>query len=262
MRTCVITREKMPKVDLIRVVKTDNGIIVDNTGKVNGHGVYIKRNEELTFDRIWNMSMDDIDAWVDKHKKEYLNAFGLKFEDFRFDNQKKLDKYLAGAALMDTRLEAMQAAEALIHNLNTLQSRPGSQLPFSSLNYGTCYIPEGQLIIDCLLDASIRGTGKHHLTPIFPCGIFQMKKGINRKPGDPNYHLFKKALKSTSKRIYPNYANCDWSNQKAWKKADIDVRLNNNKELAEKLSILSFDNGEIIIDTEEKPYEYFGTMGK
>ena len=107
-----------------------------------------------------------------------------------------------------------------------------------------------------------------------------MKKGINRKPGDPNYYLFKKALKSTSKRIYPNYANCDWSNQKAWKKADIDVkervigelneiekntlidRLNNNKALAEKLSILSFDNGEIIIDTEEKPYEYFGTMGK
>jgi anaerobic ribonucleoside-triphosphate reductase len=130
------------------------------------------------------------------------------------------------------------------------------------------------------LDASIRGTGKHHLTPIFPCGIFQMKKGVNRKPGDPNYHLFKKALISTSKRIYPNYANCDWSNQKAWKKADIDVkervigelneverqmlidRLNNNKALAEKLSILSFDNGEIIIDTEEKPYEYFGTMGK
>ena len=79
---------------------------------------YIKQNEELTFDRIWNMSMDDIDAWVDEHKEKYLNAFGLKFEDFRFDNQKKLDKYLAGAAMLDTRLEAMQAAEALIHNLN------------------------------------------------------------------------------------------------------------------------------------------------
>mgnify|MGYP003454925728 FL=1 len=107
-----------------------------------------------------------------------------------------------------------------------------------------------------------------------------MKKGINRKTGDPNYHLCKKALISTSKRIYPNYANCDWSNQKAWKKADVDVkervigeiseverqmlidRLKNNKALAEKLSILKFDNGEIIIDVEEKPYEYFGTMGK
>ena len=136
------------------------------------------------------------------------------------------------------------------------------------------------MIIDCLLDASIRGTGKHHLTPIFPCGIFQMKKGINRKPGDPNYHLFRKALISTSKRIYPNYANCDWSNQKSWKKADIEVkervirelndvetmmlieRLKTDKTLAEKLSILSFDNDKIVIDTEEKPYEYFGTMGK
>lgn len=136
------------------------------------------------------------------------------------------------------------------------------------------------MIIDCLLDASIRGTGKNHLTPIFPCGIFQLKKGINRKPGDPNYHLFKKALISTSKRIYPNYANCDWSNQKAWKKADIEVkervigelndvetmmlveRLKNDKTLAEKLSILSFDNDKIVIDTEEKPYEFFGTMGK
>jgi hypothetical protein len=64
------------------------------------------------------MSMDEIDDWVDEHKKEYLDKFGLKFEDFRFDNQKKLDKNLAGAALMDTRIEAMQAAEALIHNLN------------------------------------------------------------------------------------------------------------------------------------------------
>ena len=79
---------------------------------------YIKRNEELTFDRILKMSMDDIDAWVDEHKKEYLNAFGLKFEDFKFENHKKLDKHLAGAAMLDTRLEAMQAAEALIHNLN------------------------------------------------------------------------------------------------------------------------------------------------
>ena len=107
-----------------------------------------------------------------------------------------------------------------------------------------------------------------------------MKKGVNRKPGDPNYHLFKKALISTSKRIYPNYANCYLSYQKAWKIADVYVkergivelneiekntlidRLNNNKALAEKLSILKLDNGEIIIDVEEKPYEYFGTMGK
>ena len=79
---------------------------------------YIKQNEELTFERIWNMSMDDIDDWVSDHKEEYLKRFDLKFEDFRFDNQKKLDKHLAGASLFDTRHESMQAAEALIHTLN------------------------------------------------------------------------------------------------------------------------------------------------
>ena len=79
---------------------------------------YIKQNEEMFFDKIWKMSMDDIDDWVREHKEEYLKTFNLKFEDFRFDNHKKLDKHLAGAALLDTRNEAMQAAEALIHNLN------------------------------------------------------------------------------------------------------------------------------------------------
>ena len=138
----------------------------------------------------------------------------------RFDNFDKLDKHLANAALFDTRIELMQAVEALIHNLNTLQSRPGSQLPFSSLNYGSCTLPEGQMVIEALLDGSIRGTGKHHLTPIFPCGIFQLGKGINRKPGDPNYYLFRKALQSTAKRIYPNYANIDWSGNKGYDKND------------------------------------------
>ena len=154
---------------------------------------YIKLNEDIDFSKIWNMSNDEIDEWIKEHREEYLNKFNLKYEDFRFDNVKKLDKKLAGLALLDTKIETMQATEALIHNLNTLQSRPGSQLPFSSINYGTCTLPEGQLVIECMLDGSIHGTGKNHLTPIFPCGIFQMKKGVNRKPGDPNYYLFRKS---------------------------------------------------------------------
>lgn len=107
-----------------------------------------------------------------------------------------------------------------------------------------------------------------------------MKKGVNKKPGDPNYYLFKKALQSTSKRIYPNYANCDWSNQKDWKKFDIDVkervigelsekeknilvnRLIENPKLMEKLTLNLTESNDIIVDTEEKPYEIFSTMGK
>ena len=85
------------------------------------------------------------------------------------------------------------------------------QLPFTSINYGTCTLPEGRLVIKALLEGSIKGVGKLHRTPIFPCGIFQCMKGINRKPGDLNYDLFQLALKSTSLRLYPNYANVDWS---------------------------------------------------
>jgi ribonucleoside-triphosphate reductase len=107
--------------------------------------------------------------------------------------------------------ETYQAVEGMYHNLNTLQSRSGNQLPFSSINYGTCTLPEGRLIIKALLDTSIKGVGKLHKTSIFPCGIFQMMKGVNRKPNNPNYDLYRLALKSTAKRLYPNYANVDWS---------------------------------------------------
>lgn len=114
-------------------------------------------------------------------------------------------------ALELTIRELNQAVEGMYHNLNTLQSRSGNQLPFTSINYGTCTLPEGRMVIRALLEKSIEGVGKIKKTPIFPCGIFQCMKGVNRKPGEPNYDLFQLALKSTSLRLYPNYANVDWS---------------------------------------------------
>ena len=119
-----------------------------------------------------------------------------------------------------TKREAKQAVEGMYHNLNTLQSRSGNQLPFSSINYGTCTLPEGRMITEALLNASIEGTGRLHKTSIFPCGIFQCMKGVNRAPGDPNYDLFQLALKSTALRLYPNYANVDWSNNAGYDKND------------------------------------------
>lgn len=107
--------------------------------------------------------------------------------------------------------EVHQAVEGMYHNLNTLQSRSGNQLPFTSINYGTCTLPEGRMVTKALLDVSIEGLGRLHKTSIFPCGIFQCMKGINQKPGDPNYDLFRLALRSTATRLYPNYANVDWS---------------------------------------------------
>ena len=115
-------------------------------------------------------------------------------------------------AMEMTERELKQAVEGMYHNLNTLQSRSGNQLPFTSINYGTCTLPEGRMVTKALLEGSIKGVGKFHKTPIFPCGIFQCMKGVNRVPGDPNYDLFRLALKSTAQRIYPNYANVDWSN--------------------------------------------------
>ena len=114
-------------------------------------------------------------------------------------------------AMEMTERELKQAVEGMYHNLNTLQSRSGNQLPFTSINYGTCILPEGRMVIKALLEGSINGVGKFHKTPIFPCGIFQCMKSVNREPGDPNYDLFRLALESTAKRIYPNYANVDWS---------------------------------------------------
>lgn len=113
---------------------------------------------------------------------------------------------------MDKTIDELnQAVEGMYHNLNTLQSRSGNQLPFTSINYGTCTLPEGRMVTKALIEGSIKGCGKFHKTSIFPCGIFQCMKGVNRKPEDPNYDLFKLALKSTSLRLYPNYANVDWT---------------------------------------------------
>ena len=114
-------------------------------------------------------------------------------------------------AMNMTLKEVHQAVEGMYHNLNTLQSRSGNQLPFTSINYGTCTLLEGRMITKALLDVSIEGIGKLHKTSIFPCGIFQCMKGVNREEGDPNYDLFKLALRSTATRLYPNYANVDWS---------------------------------------------------
>lgn len=154
--------------------------------------------------------------WIDTNKERFYEETGLKEEDFFFANKEKLDPLLYQSAMYDTILETKQAVEALYHNLNTLQSRSGNQLPFTSINYGTCTEPEGRMVIKALLDVSISGIGKLHKTSIFPCGIFQLMKGVNRKPGDPNYDLYRLALRSTAQRLYPNYANCDWSGNEGY----------------------------------------------
>ena len=154
--------------------------------------------------KLDNKNLDEIIAYARKQK--------FSIEDDYFKEDKEIYQY----ALDMTEKEIHQAVEGMYHNLNTLQSRSGNQLPFTSINYGTCTKPEGRMITKALLEVSIEGLGKLHKTSIFPCGIFQCMKGINRKPGDPNYDLYCLALKSTAKRLYPNYANVDWSGNEGY----------------------------------------------
>ena len=154
--------------------------------------------------KVYNLHFKDIkeNADVSIENCDWSNYFT---EEFCIPNE--VYRY----AIDMTKKEVYQAVEAMYHNLNTLQSRSGNQLPFTSINYGTCTLPEGRMVTKALLEVSIDGIGRLHRTSIFPCGIFQCMKGVNREPGDPNYDLFQLALKSTAKRLYPNYANVDWS---------------------------------------------------
>ena len=142
-------------------------------------------------------------------------------QNFSIEDKKVYNHLMAYNYAMDMTIkEVHQAAEGLYHNLNTLQSRSGNQLPFTSINYGTCTLPEGRMVIKALLDVSIEGLGSLHKTSIFPCGIFQCMKGVNSKPGEPNYDLYRLALKSTARRLYPNYANVDWSGNAGYDRND------------------------------------------
>lgn len=127
------------------------------------------------------------------------------------DDSYKINSAAYKYALDMTEKETNQAAQAFFHNMNTLESRAGSQVPFSSINFGRDVSPEGRMVIKALLNASIDGIGKNHRTSIFPISIFQYKKGVNANPGDPNYDLKQLAIKSLCKRIYPNFVNCDFS---------------------------------------------------
>lgn len=147
--------------------------------------------------------------WVSDASEEYINSLPKKIsiENKEAKTFPKAYKY----AIEMLESEGKQAAQGLFHNLNTLESRQGSQVPFTSINLGRDTSPEGRLVIKWIMEASIDGIGEHHLTSIFPISIFQYKNGVNAKIGDKNYDMKQLALKSMSKRIYPNWVNGNWS---------------------------------------------------
>lgn len=173
-----------------------------------------------------------IDKSCRKHMQDVLTAYALVTESkdgesaISAEEKKRLtelgydevirEKETAGRELASllqivlerTERDCYQAMQALIHNLNTMNSRAGAQVPFSSLNYGTDTSPQGQLVIRELLKATEDGLG-HHETAIFPVQIFKVKDGVNSAPGDPNYELFRLAVRVSAKRLFPNFSFLD-----------------------------------------------------
>ena len=124
------------------------------------------------------------------------------------DQAEKVLRFTRKYAVKGTRSATYQAMEALVHNLNTMHSRAGAQVPFTSLNYGTDTSPEGRLVTECLLLATEAGLGNGE-TSIFPIHIFKVKEGVNFNPGDPNYDLFHLAIRVSAKRLFPNFSFLD-----------------------------------------------------
>lgn len=119
-------------------------------------------------------------------------------------------EYMCKAALANTEEDTYQGAESLVHNLNSMASRAGSQVPFSSLNFGLDTSPEGRMVASNLLKAQMSGLGRHE-TPIFPILIYTLKKGVNFEKEDPNYDIFRLAMECSSKRLFPTYCFVDAS---------------------------------------------------
>ena len=139
---------------------------------------------------------------------KYLKEARKIYEDLCGQDAQCNEKWILDYAMKKTTRDTYQAMEGFIHNLNTMHSRAGAQVPFSSINYGTDISWEGRLAIEQLLLATEAGLG-HGETPIFPIQIFRVKEGVNYNPEDPNYDLFKLAMRVSAKRLFPNFAFID-----------------------------------------------------
>ena len=220
------------------------------------------------------------EEWLQDNKNIFLKNWGVTFDDFYFGSKtvQRISNKWYQSAMLDTIIETKQAAEGLYHNLNTLLSRSGDQLPFSSINFGKNTSLEGKLLNESFYRASILGIGKFGRTSIFPCQIFQYDKDVNGKEGTPNYEFYQKALNSTVRRLYPNYANSNWSVQIEGMKKDRALKreviraldsstyellvkvFTKNPEVGEKINVC-VENGQLIVSEKVRPEEDFSSMG-
>ncbi|MBP3378261.1 MAG: anaerobic ribonucleoside triphosphate reductase [Clostridia bacterium] len=192
------------------VAKTYKRHFKRNVAKALEIGGYISENAD--YDDIADKITEKIEVacpirmgYAGEVKELLANEFAAYFDNKTANRQAAIVmKY----AEREIERSTYQAMEALIHNLNTMHSRAGAQIPFSSLNYGTDTTPEGRLVMKCILEATYEGLGNGE-TPIFPIQIFKVKEGVNYNPEDPNYDLFKLACKVSAKRLFPNFSFLD-----------------------------------------------------
>ena len=202
--------------------------------------VIFQCQSQVQFGGVGTIHLDyDLAPFVQKSFRKHVRNYLTDVENYSIENaeailaqngpitidNETLKNNLPAAysfAIKQLEREGTQSSEAMFHNLNTLESRAGSQVPFTSINFGRDTSTEGRFVSRKMLEASLSGIGKHHLTPIFPISIFQYKAGCNANPEDPNYDLKQLAIQSLSKRIYPNFVNCDYS-QANEDPADIDT---------------------------------------
>ncbi len=162
---------------------------------------------DKSFIKAINRNLEKYNEFTGKNLKVQLPE-DLKFGDDERLKKLKVPETVITASNKDVEKQTFQAMEGFIHNLNTMHSRAGAQVPFTSINFGTDTSPSGRLVSKYLLEATMNGLGKGE-TPIFPISIFKVKEGVNYNPEDPNYDLFKRSMEVSAKRLFPNFTFID-----------------------------------------------------
>lgn len=208
------------------VRKTFKRLYYTNIGKI----IDIKYDKENTVDKVkeYGKKIEEEQGLVPcmANDNEYMKAEKAELSKFVPEADiEKIQDLAFKYATKEVKRATYQAMEAFIHNLNTMHSRAGAQIPFSSINYGTDTSVEGRLVMENVLLATESGLGNGE-TPIFPIQIFKMKEGVNYNEGDPNYDLFKLACRVSAKRLFPNFSFIDAPfNYQYYKDGDPDTEV-------------------------------------
>jgi ribonucleoside-triphosphate reductase len=189
------------------------------------HALSLDKNTQKSSVESFLNGLEEKGIEVGLSSNDYVLELFKKYEkNLGVEAKSKIERIVA-ITKEETEEQTLQAMEALVHNLNTMHSRAGAQVPFSSLNYGTDTSVEGRMVIKCLLEATQRGLGDGE-TPIFPIQIFKVKEGINYEKTDPNYDLFLYAMQVSSKRLFPNFSFLDAPfNIASYDKNDYDTEI-------------------------------------